>query len=259
MKYEISQQGYVDFLNSLTTTQASTRFPNYSNYRHAITVSSGVYSTTNPFVACNYINWADLAAYLDWSGLRPMTELEFEKSCRGTLPAVPSEYAWGTTGIASSYYTLSNSGANNENIATNYSTSLGNAATYYTIPYGDSINGPHRVGIFAGNGLNTGRVTAGATYYGIMEMTGNLYERPVTVGKPAGRGFIGTNGNGLLDISGNADASNWPGITAVGSGFRGGGWNNSEMNLRVSGRSLAAFASNDRYYGYGGRGVRGAP
>jgi hypothetical protein len=257
MKYEISQQGYVDFLNSLTTTQASTRFPYYSNYRHAITASSGVYSTTNPFVACNYINWADLAAYLDWSGLRPMTELEFEKSCRGTLPAVPNEYAWGTTGIASSPYTLSNSGLTNENIATNYSTSLGNAATYYTIV--GSINGPVRVGIFAGNGLNTGRVTAGATYYGIMEMTGNLEERPVTLGNPTGRGFTGTNGNGLLTATGDADASNWPGTTAVGAGSRGGDWINSGTYPGVSGRTLAARANYFRDINFGGRGVRVAP
>ncbi len=260
MKYEISQQGYVDFLNSLTATQASNRYSASSTgSRHAITVSSGVYSTTNPFVACNWISWADLAAYLDWSGLRPMTELEFEKSCRGTLPAVPNEYAWGTTGIASSAYTLSNSGLANENIATNYSTTVGNAATAYTTPYGGSINGPVRVGIFAGNGLNTGRVTAGATYYGIMEMTGNLYERSVTVGNPTGRGFTGTNGNGLLDVSGNADASNWPGINAVGSGFRGGSWGPDGTYLQVSDRGRAADTYGGRGNICGGRGVRGAP
>jgi len=108
MKYEISQQGYVDFLNSLSGAQAVIRYPNeFGNARYAISVSGGVYSTTNPYVACNHLGWADLSAYLDWSGLRPMTELEFEKSCRGTLPSVPDEYAWGTTSISSSLYILS--------------------------------------------------------------------------------------------------------------------------------------------------------
>jgi formylglycine-generating enzyme required for sulfatase activity len=173
MKYEISQQGYVDLLNSLTQTQANTRKYTSTSFRYAITGgTAGSYATTNPHVACNYLSWADVAAYLDWSGLRPMTELEFEKSCRGTLPAVPNEYAWGNTLIASSIYTLSNSGANNENIATNYSTSLGNAAYSLT---NSSFNVPMRVGIFAGNVLNSGRVTSGATYYGIMEMSGNLW------------------------------------------------------------------------------------
>ena len=32
--------------------------------------------------ACNFLNWNDLAAYLQWAALRPMTELEFEKICR---------------------------------------------------------------------------------------------------------------------------------------------------------------------------------
>ncbi|MCX6160050.1 MAG: hypothetical protein NTV87_01765, partial [Ignavibacteriae bacterium] len=255
MKYEISQQGYVDFLNSLTITQASNRYSVPSlNFRYGITVSSGLYSTTNPFVACNWMNWTDLAAYLDWSGLRPMTELEFEKSCRGTLPAVPNEFAWGTTGIASSPYTLSNSGLTNENIAANYSTSLGNAAYYLTTPFSGSINGPVRVGIFAGN---TGRVTSGATYYGIMEMTGNLFERMVIVGNPAGRGFTGTNGNGLLTATGDADALFWPGVSALGSGTGRGDWTGNGPDCRVSGRS-ASF-SNDRDPSFGGRGVRIAP
>ena len=30
-----------------------------------------------------HISWSDMSAYLDWSGLRPMTELEYEKACRG--------------------------------------------------------------------------------------------------------------------------------------------------------------------------------
>jgi len=259
MKYEISQQGYVDFLNSLTQTQATTRKYDKpaSNYRYEITGSAvGSYTTANPYLACNFLNWADAAAYLDWCGLRPMTELEFEKSCRGTSAAVPNEYAWGNTLIASLLYSLSNSGANNENIAANYSTSLGNTAVYNTVGNVGGINGPVRVGIFAGNGLNTGRVSAGATYYGIMEMTGNLYERHVTVGNPTGRAFTGSNGNGLLDADGNANASFWPGINALGTGLRGCSWDYFATSLRVSDRDLAASTNITRYHLYGGRGVR---
>ncbi|MCX6162107.1 MAG: SUMF1/EgtB/PvdO family nonheme iron enzyme [Ignavibacteriae bacterium] len=259
MKYEISQQGYVDFLNSLTATQASNRYSTTSTHsRYGISVSSGVYSTSNPFIACNFVSWPDLAAYLDWSGLRPMTELEFEKSCRGTQTAVPNEYAWGTTGIAGSIYTMSNSGENNENIESNYSTTVGNAAYSSTIPTTGSINGPVRVGIFAGNVLNTGRVSSGATYYGIMEMSGNLYERPVTVGRPAGRGFTGSHGNGLLSATGDADALLWPGTDALGTGLRGGRWNGVTTILHVSDRLLAAYTDNVRANNYGGRGVRTA-
>ena len=260
MKYEISQQGYVDFLNSLTQPQANARKYSGTTYRYAITGSTvGSYATTNPYVACNNLNWADLAAYFDWSGLRPLTELEFEKACRGTIPAVPNEYSWGTTEIASSPYTLSNSGADNENIATNYSTTVGNAAYSLTTPFNGSINGPVRVGIFAGNSSNSGRVTAGATYYGIMEMSGNLLEHFITVGNPTGRAFTGLHGDGSLNTYGNADVTNWPGPSSLGAGFRGGYWYYHAWYLRVSERSGAAGTDPNRYYSDGGRGGRTAP
>jgi formylglycine-generating enzyme required for sulfatase activity len=257
MKYEITQQQYVDFLNCLNSTQASNRYSTTSSgSRYGISLNSGIFSTSNPFVACNFLSWSDGTAYLDWSGLRPMTELEFEKACRGPLTPVPLEYAWGNTSVQGLPMSLSNSGANNENIATNFSTSLGNAITNQN---SGSIGGPVRVGIFAGNVLNTMRVTAGATYYGIMEMTANVEERPVTVGNPQGRQFTGLHGNGLLDVSGNADALNWPGITAVGGGFRGGRWVDGIIYTRVSDRFRAALININRNSGIGGRGVRSAP
>ncbi|HRV13636.1 MAG TPA: SUMF1/EgtB/PvdO family nonheme iron enzyme, partial [Tenuifilaceae bacterium] len=224
-KYEISQQQYVDFLNTLTSAQASTRYPNATTNRHAITVSGGVYSTTNPYVACNFLSWMDGAAYSDWAGLRPMTELEFEKACRGLETPVANEYAWGTATVAGNAYTLENDNATNEGIASNYSTSTGNAS--YDITDG-SIDGPLRVGIFAANADNQGRITAGASYYGIMELSGNLWERAVTVGNATGRDFTGLHGNGALSTNGHANETAWPGLTsgevtgATGSGFRGG-------------------------------------
>ena len=278
MKYEISQQEYVDFLNTLTYTQQVTRTaisPDllagtylYDAYRNKIKISTpgiatttpAIYATDYPYVACNYLSWADLAAYLDWSGLRPMTELEFEKACRGTGSPVANEYAWGSTGIAVNEYTIINGGATSEAIAAaNYSTTVGNAAYTLTIPLTGSIIGPLRVGIFAGTSGNTGRVTAGATYYGIMEMSGNLWERPITVGNPTGRTFAGVHGNGTLDATGNADASNWPGTDGLGAGFRGGSWSNAGTYLRVSDRISAANTTDNRSINYGGRGVRLVP
>jgi formylglycine-generating enzyme required for sulfatase activity len=255
MKYEVSQQQYVDFLNTLTQTQANARKYTGSDYRYAITGSAvGTYTTTLPNVACNYLSWADGAAYADWSGLRPMTELEFEKACRGDRPAVSGEYAWGTAGIAGSAYTLSNAGVSNEGIATNYSTTLGNAV--YSITKVSGNNGPVRVGIFAANGSNSGQVSVGASYWGIMELSGNLWERPVTIDNEKGRAFTGTHGDGLLTSSGDANAATWPDTDANGAGWRGGAWDYSASNLQVSDRNNAGFSFADRDPYLGFRAVR---
>jgi formylglycine-generating enzyme required for sulfatase activity len=283
MKYEISQQQYVDFLNTLTYTQQSTRTANPptstpgtgaldagNSARNGIDIQTsgapsttpavyacnldgdGNYSETNDgqWIACNFLSWADMAAYLDWSGLRPMTELEFEKSCRGTGSASPNEYAWGSTS-----YTH-NTGISNSGLTNETSTNGGN------ITYGTAVPGPMRVGAFATS--SSIRVTAGATYYGIMEMSGNVAERPVTVGNTEGRSFTGTHGNGELYIDGNADVSYWPSnTTAVGAGLRGGDWNTYYVDSypRVSDRYNATYSvtSDVRPSDVGGRGVRTAP
>lgn len=260
MKYEVSQQQYIDFLNTLTATQAGNRFPNKNTYRHAITVSEGVYSTTNPYVACNWLTFMDGAAYADWAGLRPMTELEYEKACRGSQSVVANEYAWGTSTNASSAYTLSNAGASNESIATNYSTSAGNVSYIFT---DGNIDGPLRVGIFATS--SSSRVDAGASYWGIMELSGNLRERTVTVGNSTGRSFTGQHGNGALSTAGHADVSNWPGLVSgevtggTGAGFRGGDWSASVTHLQVSKRYFGAYGGTERQYYMGARAFRGLP
>ena len=290
MKYEVSQQGYVDFLNNLTYAQQATRTQNAPNSiggtgamvtgianRNGIDIQTSGVATTTPAVyacnldgdavygealdgkdiACNMVSWGDLAAYLDWSGLRPMTELEFEKACRGTIAAVADEYAWGTTGVTSNDYTWSALGASNEGVATNYSITLGNAIYAFT---DGGINGPVRGGIFAANASNSGRVSAGATYYGIMQMSDNLYERPVSIVYIEGRSFTGVHGNGTLNAVGDQDASTWPASnTATGVSIRGGVWINSSGYMRVSDRSEAGQSYNFRGSIYGGRGVRSAP
>ncbi|MEI7726951.1 MAG: SUMF1/EgtB/PvdO family nonheme iron enzyme, partial [Bacteroidota bacterium] len=142
MKYEMSQQQYVDFLNTLTSTQATNRYSSGSTgYRYGISVSGGVYSTSNPYVACNFLSWMDGAAYTDWAGLRPMTELEFEKACRGTATPVAGENAWGNT-TATAAINITNGGANNE--TTN--TSGANAVFYNLV---NALQGPMRTCVFA--------------------------------------------------------------------------------------------------------------
>ncbi len=221
MKYEITQGQYAEFLNLLTATQADNRYYSTTSYRYTISGTHPNFTAGAEDRACNYLSWADGTAYCDWSGLRPMSEPEFVKACRGPETPVVNEFAWGNTNIASSAYTLENNNTANEGIATNYSVTEGNIS--YSTTDG-SINGPLRVGIFAAHPDNSGRTTSGAAYYGIMEMSGNLWERCVTVGNPAGRSFTGANGDGALTTDGNANMTNCPDETGLGSGFLGGDW-----------------------------------
>jgi Uncharacterized conserved protein len=207
MKYEVSQQQYVDFLNSLPAAQAQARAYVDGADRSGISYVApadgvaGYYTTSTPYVANNYMNWIDAAAYLDWAGLRPMTELEYEKASRGYAEPVADGYAWGSTtitstGDASNYSNLGEAGE---------SVSQGNA-----VYDGSNPGGPARVGIFAG--AATSREQAGAGYWGMMELSGNVGEMIVTVGNDAGRGFTGLHGDGLLSGTGEATVASWPGM-----------------------------------------------
>jgi formylglycine-generating enzyme required for sulfatase activity len=297
MKYSISQQQYVDFLNTLTRVQQEARFASTTvgNFMHSGATQTtpadrnGVKLMEDPggstprvfgcdlnnnntageandgqWIAINFISWMDGAAYMDWAGLRPMTELEFEKAARGFAAPVANEYAWGTASIANAAYTLSNPGEANESIATNYNTTGTAGNAIYSSTSQLTIDGPVRVGIFAANAGNTGRVTSGASYWGIMELSGNLWERPVTVGNNEGRAFTGLHGDGALSANGHANVTVWPGLVsgeitgATGSGFRGGGWSVPVGYLRVSNRVIAALTSTGRSTSSGFRGVRTA-
>jgi len=232
--------------------------------------ADGIFDEDNDgeWLPCNYLNWANVTAYADWACLRPMTELEFEKACRGPRNPVPLEYAWGSTLINAASYdssTLVDPGTANEGIASGkYSTTTGNACRPKTAAQQyQTYNNIVRCGIYAANSANTGRMTSGASYYGIMELSGNVWERAVTVGNSAGRAFDGSHGDGLINTNGTATNANWPPSSGSGAGFRGGSFLYDSSNiyndyLRVSDRSNAAYASSGRNYQWGGRAVRTA-
>jgi len=254
MKYEISQGQYVGFLNTLTSTQDNTRYRTMfeNDYRHGVWGGSqGSRFPERPYRACGFLSWMDGAAYADWAGLRPMTELEFEKACRGTQDAVAGEYAWGDVTITEATTIDADPGKEYGTETVN-----GNCNYEWGLEFtgGDEGRGPLRCGIFA-TGSST-RQQSGASYYGIMEMSGNLSERPVTLGNATGRAFTGNHGNGEIDASGNTDAANWPSTSAEGSGFRGGNWSYDDSDTRVSDRDDAVWANTDRNSIYGFRAVR---
>lgn len=260
MKYSVNQQQYVDFLNTLTSAQASTRAYTGGANRNGISVAGGIYSTTNPFVANNWMSWMDGMAFADWAGLRPMTELEFEKAARGPLTPVPNEYAWGTTSI------IQANGVSNAGLANEVPTPA-NSNAVYTVTGGglNPLGGPVRVGSFA-QGTTT-REQSGAGYWGIMELSGNLWERPVTVGNNEGRIFTGLHGNGQLTPEGHGAVENWPGggasgiTNAHGGGLRGCNWVCIPHELSISNRGVAAFGAQKtvKTNARGFRGVRSLP
>lgn len=265
MKYEMTQGQWVSFFNTLTPTQKielditgiDGKNSDATGVGNTISWLDGSTSatTSTPDLPLNYVSTKGSLAYLDWAALRPMTELEYEKACRGPLNKVADDFAWGNSNISSGFaFTVANQGLNSEYI-TNPSTLTGNANYIGTVG-GNYI---YRVGIFAASAINKTREETGATYYGIMEMSGNLFERAVTVGKSIGRTFTGLHGNGQLAITGLADVANWPNsTTGEGIGYRGGCYANSFSVIRVSDRIEAASIISPGNSRLSFRGVRSA-
>jgi len=116
--------------------------------------------------------------------------------------------------------------------------------------------------VFAASPGSTGRVTAGAAYYGAMDMSSNAWERVVSIGHAQGRAFTGAHGNGIVSINGNANVPFWPGATAgeitssLGSGCRGGKFSMNKSYLTISSRFAAATSNDAREAGFSMRGVR---
>ncbi len=259
MKYDATQGQYAYFLNRLTSNQANNRYAvSSSGDRYSLSKTGSEYSAARPDRSCNWISWADMCAYADWAGLRPLTELEYEKACRGPKYPLANEYAWGTsTLMANAQRTISGTEDGTETII-NPSAAAG-GCNYENLAHagGDAGTGPLRAGIWATNGAD--RVSAGASYWGIMELSGNVWLRTVTVGHPAGRLFTGLPGDGQLASDGNANVSGWPGIDAGGGNVRGGSWKDQRLRSQVSDRYYGAFQSAVRINSSGLRAARSAP
>lgn len=236
MKYEISQQQYADFLNAIDSATVALRRP--SGFA---TGSHPAYVAQNPTQAMNYLAFDDVLALLDWSALRPMTEFEYEKACRGANQVpVPNEYAWGNTTI-NGVTTPSNLGLSTE--------------TWGSGNVGSNISTPIRCGALATS--TSTRTSSGGTYYGIMEMTGNVWEIVVSA-DVNGRTFIGEHGDGNLDVSAQSyNVPSWNVVSSYAYGYRGGDMTNGYY-LQVSDRVNGTYYGNNRAVNVAGRGVRTA-
>lgn len=140
MKYEISQGQYAAFINSLSRKSQLELLPQLSSLKKgdyvfgsrtkpsnrngiivSVPMSEGIPAVLdnnlhndNTYggqddgrtLPCNYMSINDLLGYMSWSGLRPVSELEYEKTCRRlqSYHLVGGEYAWGTTNLSNNLF-----------------------------------------------------------------------------------------------------------------------------------------------------------
>jgi formylglycine-generating enzyme required for sulfatase activity len=264
MKYEVSQRQYADFLNTLEYDEQAVRMNVHAAIgtnvlltghprRNGIVMAErgarackvaldgdgdGVFDEPEDggARACGGLAWDDAAAFLDWAALRPMTELEYEKLCRGPGYPLPKEYPWGTV-YSRNAVTVVDDGTAYETVAERPAPGegLANHGGRFDEPF---VWGPLRCGFAARD--STSRTESGAAFFGAFDLGGNVWEPCVSVRFTE---FDGRHGDGELYLGG-ADVPQWPG--ADGVILRGGGWNSLVLNdLDYEFRDLAV---SDRFY-----------
>lgn len=266
MKYEISEGQYADFLNATSTAASALRYPPFLGLNRYRLDASGSYPqnyvSQRPDRAMTYLSWSDLTAYLDWATLRPMTELQYEKACRGGGGAVLSECAWGST-VSTIVLAISPV----ENGAEFVVTPNGNlSAMNIALAGGDGGLGPLRCGIFA-TATTTTRLQTGASFWGAMELSGNAME--LCIGAQAGSGVgpssIGVAwGDGVLSALGEHNVASWPNGAAPilnevmprGGSFSTLGACTLAANSCSVSQRFTAYVNAPRQPNYGGRGIR---
>ncbi len=278
MKYEVSQGQYAEYLNTLSATLFTPRHNiasnNVSRLSMYFDVPTAQVKTDKSDRACNFISSTDLFTFLDWAALRPMTEIEYEKICRGpesvyfapgTKYFTPGGYAWGNTNFVRAD-TITIMTENGTETVVDYGANI-NASTKVGAPcngafnfvggdggnYTTCLSGPMGCGIFARD-LTTSREYTGGTFYGVMEMSGNIWETVINTHNATSRAYTGIWGDGVpSDVTG-FNTTAWPAGT-TGHGLRGGAFDSNLLYCRVSDRQFSSTIP-ARVANCGGRGVR---
>ena len=235
-KYETSQREWVDFFNTLPAAMKETfdihngtEYPGHGTNKANNRVTAydpttdnlidtnrgGIERGTTPM---NYVDQKQALAYLDWAGLRPWTELELEKTARGPSTPIPGEFSSGSADSEFQNFTFTNKGLPNSRI-TNLSEGRGHFI--FGIQRDNEANGPLRTGVVSASAVNATRLETGAGYYGAMDISGNLWERVVTIGTPDGRSFVPDHGDGTLSTTGRHNVLGWPAGEVAAYGIKG--------------------------------------
>lgn len=245
MKREITQGQYAAFLNTLGQYPTGHRAPighrDYTANRGTIQLENGAYIAAKPDRPANYISWDDGCAFADWSGLRPMTELEFTKACRGPGEPIENEYPWNTASKADLRRVMGDDG----------DLTMASPADERQL-------------------TESNRHHFGASYYWVLDLAGSAWERCVTIGHPNGRSFEGSHGDARLTTLGGATNPDWPKGDDDGGGFgyRGGGhyalsrvYEPGHFNPHspIAWRRFGSWGAAPRHVAYGFRCVRTAP
>jgi len=231
MKYEISVDQYITFLNAtrennnlspyyfgglnFNPPQIDAAIENDPLTEYEISITSGCGN-----VQYDQINFSKL---VDFYGMRPMSELEYEKASRGTLPSVQGEYVWGTQFINTTE-------AVSEDFGNALFINLYNAHYYF-----DGSCPTYDIGDFARLATTKSRELTGSTYYGIMEMSGSMTEPVVGIGTATKRTFT-RNMHGDGDLLTAYDLTNLIGV-------KGGGFSDFVSSITLSGRGTVNFNS----------------
>ncbi|NNF33362.1 MAG: SUMF1/EgtB/PvdO family nonheme iron enzyme [Saprospiraceae bacterium] len=264
MKYEVTQGQYIEFLHTLDRGQQNNHTATDISGTNITNVYVMLNSTTNlgrrqgikcpailttsspvefycdfdndnigneindgQNIITRHVNDDDYYAYLDWAALRPMTELEYEKACRGPLPPVANEMAWGST-VFTNFNTLdiTNPGSPDESVS-QAGTSAG------IISNNSATTASMRAGFAATP--SSSRTLSGAGYYGVLDLSGNGNEVTISAATTGSLHFTGVLGDGMLDPQGLANEADWQGRSEMIRGLLSTGSNHTVSDRFSSG------------------------
>ena len=238
-RYEITQGQYADFLNTLPSASATARHEVATDYGHNITNTGtypNKYAAVDRNAAKNYLSVSDAWSYMSWAGLRPPTEMEWEKAGRDISDTVTDArtYPWGNTEPGTATYTPPNEGGTCIRKYMNYN---------YTTGCEKVLD----VGRYMSGDVSRTAAETGASPWGIADLAGNVYE------------FILNSAYTSLPLNGTGTAVwplGWPAPGGAGYGLRGGSWVVVATSARVSARNNAGWPFTTRFNSIGARVAR---